>query len=100
MNRILIIGGTGNVGRHVVDQLVATGARVRAMTRNPDAASLPPQVEVGLQVDDETLATLPLPGMDTVVPEDPQPPHDDLVGCRGRTGPLGHRSSAIVPGPR
>jgi uncharacterized protein YbjT (DUF2867 family) len=35
MNRILVIGGTGNVGRQVVDQLAATGARFRAMTRNP-----------------------------------------------------------------
>ena len=46
MNRILVIGGTGNVGRQVVCQLAATGARFRAMTRNPDAASLPPQVEM------------------------------------------------------
>jgi uncharacterized protein YbjT (DUF2867 family) len=46
MNRILVIGGTGNVGRHVVDQLAATGARFRAMARNPDAAGLPPRVEV------------------------------------------------------
>ena len=46
MNQILVIGGTGNVGRQVVDQLAATGARFRAMTRNPDAAGLPPGVEV------------------------------------------------------
>jgi uncharacterized protein YbjT (DUF2867 family) len=46
MNRILVIGGTGNVGRQVVHQLRGTGARFRVMTRNPDAAGLPPQVEV------------------------------------------------------
>jgi uncharacterized protein YbjT (DUF2867 family) len=46
MNRILVIGGTGNIGRHVVSQLVAGGARLRVMTRNPDAANFPPEVEV------------------------------------------------------
>jgi uncharacterized protein YbjT (DUF2867 family) len=46
MNPILIIGGTGTVGRQVVSQLAATGAPVRAMVRNPSAAPLPPQVEV------------------------------------------------------
>jgi len=37
MNRILVIGSTGNVGRQVVDRLAARGARFCAMTRNPDA---------------------------------------------------------------
>src|SRR5207237_5318400 len=46
MNRSPVIGGTGNVGRQVVYQLAATGARFRAMTRNPDSAGWPPQVEV------------------------------------------------------
>src|SRR5204862_4246857 len=46
MNRILVIGGTGNVGRQVVCRLAATGARCRAMVRNPDTAGLPPEVEV------------------------------------------------------
>ena len=46
MKRILVTGATGNVGRQVVSQLLATDARVRALTRNPDAAGLPPGVEV------------------------------------------------------
>jgi uncharacterized protein YbjT (DUF2867 family) len=46
MNRVLVIGATGNVGRQVVSQLAVAGAQVRAMTRNLEAAGLPPQVEV------------------------------------------------------
>jgi uncharacterized protein YbjT (DUF2867 family) len=46
MNRILVTGATGTVGRPVVAQLLAAGAPVRALTRNPDAAGLPPGAEV------------------------------------------------------
>jgi uncharacterized protein YbjT (DUF2867 family) len=46
MNRILIIGATGNVGRQVLSQLLATGVRVRALARNPHTAGLPPHVDV------------------------------------------------------
>src|ERR1700722_4390468 len=46
VNRILVIGGTGNIGRQVITQLTATRAEVRALVRNPDAARLPQQVEV------------------------------------------------------
>jgi uncharacterized protein YbjT (DUF2867 family) len=46
LSRILIIGGTGNVGRQVVSQLGAAGKPLRVMTRNPDAAGLSAQVEV------------------------------------------------------
>ena len=45
MKRILVTGATGNVGRQVVSQLLATDVRVRALIRNPDAAGLPPEVE-------------------------------------------------------
>jgi uncharacterized protein YbjT (DUF2867 family) len=45
-NPILVTGSTGNVGRNVVSQLVAKGACVRALTRNPDTAGLPNTVEV------------------------------------------------------
>ena len=67
MNPILIIGGTGTVGRQVVSQLAATGAPVRAMVRNPSAAPLPPQVEVvrGDLTLPETLDAC-LRGIDTV----------------------------------
>ncbi|MFC7641303.1 SDR family oxidoreductase [Streptosporangium lutulentum] len=44
--KILVTGATGVVGRHVVDRLVGAGVSVRALTRNPVAAGLPPQVEV------------------------------------------------------
>jgi uncharacterized protein YbjT (DUF2867 family) len=43
---ILVTGATGNVGRLVVDRLVAAGARVRALTRNPRTARLPDGVEI------------------------------------------------------
>ncbi|HEV2855182.1 MAG TPA: NAD(P)H-binding protein [Thermoanaerobaculia bacterium] len=46
MKRIVVTGATGTVGRQVVSQLLTTDAQVRALTRNPDAAGLPPKVEV------------------------------------------------------
>jgi uncharacterized protein YbjT (DUF2867 family) len=42
----LVIGATGTVGRQVVCQLVDTGIAVRAMARRPEAAGLPPEVQV------------------------------------------------------
>jgi uncharacterized protein YbjT (DUF2867 family) len=43
---ILVTGATGNVGRPLIASLLADGARVRALTRDPAAASLPPEVDV------------------------------------------------------
>jgi uncharacterized protein YbjT (DUF2867 family) len=43
---VLVTGATGRVGRVVVDQLLAAGVPVRALTRRPDAAGLPAAVEV------------------------------------------------------
>ncbi len=67
MNHILVIGGTGTVGRRVVSRLAATGAQVRALVRNPGAARLPLQVEVvrGDLIFPETLDRC-LHGIDTV----------------------------------
>lgn len=42
---ILVTGATGNVGRHVVDQLVERGARVRALVRNPAKENFSAAVE-------------------------------------------------------
>ena len=67
MNHILVIGGTGTVGRQVVSQLATAGAQVRALARNPSAACLPPQVEVvrGDLIVPETLDAC-LDGIDAV----------------------------------
>ena len=43
---ILVIGATGRVGRHVVEQLVTRGADVRVLTRDPAKAELPAGVGV------------------------------------------------------
>ncbi len=46
MARTLVIGATGNIGSQVVLHLVANDQPVRALTRKPDGACMPPQVEV------------------------------------------------------
>lgn len=42
---ILVAGATGNVGRPLVEQLLASGHQVRALTRNPAKADLPAGAE-------------------------------------------------------
>ncbi|MET9388588.1 NAD(P)H-binding protein [Streptomyces sp. NPDC002928] len=46
MSEILVMGATGNVGRQVVVQLLATGASVRALVRDPESARLPEGAKV------------------------------------------------------
>jgi uncharacterized protein YbjT (DUF2867 family) len=67
MNRVLIIGGTGTVGREVVSQLTQSGAQVRVMTRDPEKARLPrlAQAMYGDLTRPETLDAC-LDGIDTV----------------------------------
>lgn len=43
---ILVTGATGNVGRKVVEQLHGMGQSVRVMSRNPEKAKFPDNVEV------------------------------------------------------
>jgi uncharacterized protein YbjT (DUF2867 family) len=42
---IVVTGATGNVGRPLVSELATAGARVRAVTRTPEAAGFPDGVE-------------------------------------------------------
>src|SRR5690242_12090095 len=42
---IVVTGATGNVGRPLVAELAAAGARVRAITRTPEAAGFPSSVD-------------------------------------------------------
>ena len=43
---VLVTGATGRIGSMVVDRLLEAGVPVRALTRRPDEAALPPGVEV------------------------------------------------------
>ncbi|MEU9310352.1 NAD(P)H-binding protein [Streptomyces sp. NPDC048256] len=54
---ILVSGATGHVGRPLVDELLAAGRKVRALSRDPATAGLPAGVEVAATAD------LPLDGI-------------------------------------
>ncbi|WP_086820114.1 NAD(P)H-binding protein [Allokutzneria sp. NRRL B-24872] len=64
---ILVTGATGNVGRNVVEMLLAEGVSVRATTRRPETAGLPEGVDVRAAdlAEPETLAA-PLSTVDKV----------------------------------
>src|SRR2546428_12163220 len=46
MKRILVTGATGNIGGQVVAQLRGTDCRIRALSRRPQSANLPDDVDV------------------------------------------------------
>jgi len=46
VQRVLVTGATGTIGRPLVAELLATQCRVRALTRNPDTADLPREAEI------------------------------------------------------
>jgi uncharacterized protein YbjT (DUF2867 family) len=84
---ILVTGATGSAGRLLVDELMAAGAPVRALTNNPARAALPDGVEVARGYLG-TPATLPaaLAGVDTVYLA-PLPAYvDDFVSCAKAAG--------------
>ncbi|TDW89040.1 NAD(P)H-binding protein [Kribbella sp. VKM Ac-2566] len=84
---ILVTGATASVGRLLVDELVAAGAPVRALTNKPARAALPDGVEVarGYLGKPETLPAA-LAGVDTVYLA-PLPAYvDDFVRCARDAG--------------
>ncbi|MGG7308828.1 NAD(P)H-binding protein [Curtobacterium sp. AB451] len=46
LSTLLVLGGSGRTGVHVLRQAVARGHRVRALVRNPDTVDAPADVEL------------------------------------------------------
>ena len=46
MKRVLVTGATGQIGSEVVSHLRGTACRIRAMSRDPRSANMPPDVEI------------------------------------------------------
>jgi uncharacterized protein YbjT (DUF2867 family) len=70
MKHVLVLGGTGSIGRLVVARLIVLGDEARALTRNPDRArrTLPRHTEVVAgDVTDPTSIAAALDGIDAVV---------------------------------
>lgn len=65
MRTVLVTGGTGNLGRHVVSRLADTDTKVRVLTRKPVDASVPGGVQGDLRTG-EGLAHA-VAGVDTIV---------------------------------
>ena len=67
MTQVLVTGATGTVGGAVVSQLLPGQCRVRALTRNPAGAILPPHVAVvGGDLTDSQSLDRALDGVDVV----------------------------------
>ncbi|MEU9794688.1 NAD(P)H-binding protein [Streptomyces sparsogenes] len=70
INRVLIIGGTGSIGRLVAARLLELGRLPRVLTRDPDRArrALPDGVEVVAgELADPTAVRAAVAGVDAVV---------------------------------
>jgi len=66
-NQALVIGASGNIGRHVVARLHERGIPVRALSRGARTAEFPPGVEpVAADLTDPAALAAALPGVDRV----------------------------------
>lgn len=58
MSKIIVLGATGSLGKHVIDQAVAAGHQVSALVRTP--SKLPSDLRDKLSVVQADLATVPV----------------------------------------
>lgn len=76
MKRLLILGATGSLGRHVLQQAVAAGHQVSVIVRNP--AKLPPDLRSRITVHPVDLGTVAIGALADLVRG-----HEALINCAG-----------------
>lgn len=76
MKRILILGATGSLGRHVLEQAVAAGHQVSVLVRNP--ARLPAETRSLVTVHQADLGQIAPDDLASIVRG-----HDALINCAG-----------------
>lgn len=76
MKRLLILGATGSLGRHVLQQAVAAGHQVSVLVRNP--AKLPAGIQPCITVHQVDLGGISIAALADIVRG-----HDALINCAG-----------------
>ena len=104
MSTILVTGARGNIGARVVAKLVSSGARVRALVRNPGAAAFDRSVEVVVAgYDDAAAVATAMTGVSralfiTAGPELAR--HDQTLAIAARAARVEHIVKVSVYGAR
>ena len=76
MKRLLILGATGSLGRHVLEQAVAAGHQVSVLVRNP--AKLPAETRSLVTVHQADLGQIATEDLANIIRG-----HDALINCAG-----------------
>lgn len=76
MKRLLILGATGSLGRHVLQQAVAAGHQVSVLVRNP--AKLPAALRSRIAVHQLDLGSVSIGALADIIRG-----HDALINCAG-----------------
>ncbi|KDN71227.1 putative NmrA-like family protein [Colletotrichum sublineola] len=68
VKKVVVVGGSGNLGSHIVDGLLASGFEVTALSRKESSATFPPEVAVKkVDLNSVEEVTEALQGQDAVV---------------------------------